>query len=233
MMEVSVFNSCSVGNNQCTCFEKLSEQEKELINNNQVEIKFKKGEVICKQGAFASHVMYICDGLAKVFLEGRQGQESLILKIIPPGNLIGLTSIMIGNNVFQYSANAYMDSVIRMIDINVFRKLIRDNSNFASEIIDILSANTIQSYGRFFCLTQKQSYGRLADIILCLSERIFKEQKFELNLTRKELAELTGMSTESVIRMIKKLKEDDLIRITGKSFEITDYERLRTISEYG
>ena len=75
---------------------------------------------------------------------------------------------------------AYIDSVVRQIDINIFRQLVKQNSDFAKEVIDILSANSVQIYGRFFCLTHKQAFGRLADIILCLSDRVFKNKEFEL-----------------------------------------------------
>ena len=73
----------------------------------------------------------------------------------------------------------------------------------------------------------------MADILLCLAERIFKKEEFELNLSRKELAELTGMSTESVIRMLKKFKDDGIIELTGKRIKIANYDLLRKISEYG
>ena len=61
---------------------------------------------------------------------------------------------------------AYVDSEIRQIDVSAFRKLMEQNTEFVKEIIDILSANSIQIYGRFFCLTYKQAFGRLADILL-------------------------------------------------------------------
>ena len=91
----------------------------------------------------------------------------------------------------------------------------------------------MQIYGRFFCLTQKQAYGRLADIILCLSDRVFKTSEFDLPLSRKDLAELSGMSSETVIRMLKKFQEDNLIKMTGKNFKVIDYDRLKRISETG
>jgi len=78
---------------------------------------------------------------------------------------------------------AYIDSEIRQIDIEVFRQLLRQNPVFAKEVIDIQSANSIQIYSRFFCLTHKQSFGRLADIILCLSDRVFKADKRDRLIT--------------------------------------------------
>ena len=128
---------------------------------------------------------------------------------------------------------SYVDSEIRQIDVKAFRKLMEQNTEFVKEIIDILSANSIQIYGRFFCLTYKQAFGRLADILLCLSDRIFKNTEFDLPLSRKELAELSGMSSETVIRMLKEFNEEGLIKMDGKSIEVIDYERLKQISDTG
>lgn len=231
MEKFSALNSCTVSNAKCICFDMLTEQEKELIEKNTINVTYKKGEVICKHGTFASHVIFLQDGLAKIFLEGLN--DSLILKIITSGNLIGLTSVMEDNNVFHYSSSAYIDSKASLIDINVFRQIIKQNAEFASSIINILCENSLQTFGRFFCLTHKQLYGRMADILLCLSERIFKDRNFVLNLSRKELAELTGMSTESVIRMLKKFKDDGIITMEGKTVNVANYDLLRKISEYG
>jgi CRP/FNR family transcriptional regulator len=209
----------------------LTKEEHDLIDKNSINVRYKKGEVICKHSTIAPHVILLKEGLAKIYLEGLN--DSLILKIITSGNIIGLTSIYEGNNVFQYSSMAYLDSTAVLIDINVFRTVLNQNVKFANSIINILCENSVQTFGRFFCLTHKQLYGRMADILLCLSERIFKQRDFELNLSRKELAELTGMSTESVIRMLKKFKDDGIIEMTGKNLVISNYDTLRKISEYG
>jgi len=223
--------SCTIHSHHCRCFETLTKDELSYLDANSVKVKYRKREVICKQGSFASHVMYVEKGLAKVFLE--DGTNSLILKLIPSGNLLGLTSISEDFNTYQYSAMAYVDSEIKQIDINAFRHLVKQNPIFAKEVIDILSSNSVQIYNRFFCLTHKQAYGRLADIILCLADRIFKTAEFELPLSRKDLAELSGMSSETVIRMLKKFNDDGLIRLDGKNFTVVDYEKLKWISETG
>ncbi|HRW97470.1 MAG TPA: Crp/Fnr family transcriptional regulator [Bacteroidales bacterium] len=201
------------------------------MNKNSVVINYNKKEVICKQGSFVSHVMYVEKGLVKVYLDN--GANSLVLKMIPEGNLLGLSSLSEDHNTYQYSAMAYIDTEIRQIDIRTFRELLTRNANFAKEVIDIFSANSVQVYGRFFCLTHKQAYGRLADILLCLSERIFKKSEFHLPLSRKDLAELSGMSSETVIRMLKKFNDDGLIEMNGKELKIVDYDRLLRISETG
>ncbi len=224
-------NTCTVLNNKNSSFDELSVEEKALIENNKITLTYKKGEIISKQGSFASHIIYLKKGLAKVYLEGRG--KDLILTVAPPGNLLGLPCLYEGNNVFLYSTSTYIDSEVDLIDIELFKQLVFQNSKFAFSIIQTLNANTVQTYGRFYCFTNKQMHGRLADILLCLSQRIYRSDSFNLPLNRTDLAELTGMSTESVIRVMKDFKDDGLIKIDGKDIELVDIEMLLKISEVG
>jgi CRP/FNR family transcriptional regulator len=225
------FSACTLSFHECKCFEHLTPRQKEFLDENSVKIKYKKGEVICKQGGFVSHVMYMESGLAKVFLEN--GSNSLILRITPDRNFLGLSSVSEEHAYFPYSAMAYIESEIRQIEVKAFRTLMKENFEFTKEIIDILSSNSLQIYGRFFCFTYKQAFGRLADILLCLADRIFKNCEFDLPLSRKELAELSGMSPETVIRMLKEFNDEGLIKMDGKSIEVIDYKRIKQISETG
>ena len=225
------FTGCSISVHECKCFEALTAKEIKLVEENSVIIEYKKGEVICKRGGMASHVMFLEKGLAKVYLD--DGTNLLVLKILPEKNLIGLASVSEETNTFEYSVMAYIDSEIRQIDLKVFQHLLETNSKFAKEVIDIINANSIQIYGRFFCLTHKQSFGRLADILLCLSQRVFKSEQFDLPLSRKELAELSGLSSETVIRMLKVFREEGLIKLDGKTLKVMDLARLIKISETG
>ncbi len=225
------FTGCTISARTCRCFEKLNAEETKLLDENSVNIQNQKKEVICKQGGFVSHIMYVEQGLVKVFID--DGESSLVLKIIPGGAFLGLATVSEEHNTYQYSAQAYVDTKIRQIDIKVFRQLVSQNSEFAREVIDILSTNSVQIYGRFFCLTHKQAYGRLADILLCLSDRVFMNSEFDLPLSRKDLADLSGMSSETVIRMLKKFNEDGLIKMQGKNFKVLDHTRLKHISETG
>lgn len=216
---------------EISCFDLLTSEEKEMINTHSVLVNYKKAENICKQGSFASHIMYIEKGLVKVYLEG--SAKNLILTITPRHNLLGLQALFEGNNTFLYSISTYTESTARLIDIQVFKQLLRQNPAFGYRVINILNESTAQSYGRFFSLTQKQLHGRLADILLCLSRKIFKSESFELPLSRSDLSDLTSMSTESVIRIMKDFKDDNIIEINNKSITLLDLPRLERISEKG
>jgi len=216
---------------EVSCFDLLTPEEKELVDSQSVLVNFKKGEMVCKQGSFASHIMYLEKGLVKVYLEGNP--KDLILNITPQGNLMGLQAIYEGNNTFLYSISTYTETAVRLIDIQVFKQLLKQNPLFGYRILNILNESTSQAYGRFFSLTQKQLHGRLADILLCLSRKIFKSTSFDLPLSRADLSDLTSMSTESVIRIMKDFKDDGIIDINNKSITLLDIPRLDRISAKG
>jgi len=216
---------------ELSCFDLLTPEEKDLVDTRSVLVNYKKGEMVCKQGSFASHIMYLEKGLVKIYLEGNP--KDLILTITPQKNLMGLQSLYEGNDTFLYSISTYTDSSVRLIDIQMFKQLLKQNPLFAYRILNILNESTSQSYGRFFSLTHKQLHGRLADILLCLSRKIFKSESFDLPLTRSDLSDLTSMSTESVIRILKDFKDDRIIDMNNKSITLLDLPRLDSISAKG
>jgi CRP/FNR family transcriptional regulator len=230
-MPLSVPDACISYIHEISCFDLLSADEKELIDTHSVMVHYKKGEMVCKQGSFASHIMFLEKGLVKVYLEGNP--KDLILTITPEKNMLGLQALFEGNNTFLYSINTYTDSVVRLIDIQIFRQLLKQNPVFAYRMINILNEITAQSYGRFFSLTQKQLHGRLADILLRLSRKIFKSDSFELPLSRSDMGDLTSMSTESVIRILKDFKDDKIIDFNNKSITLLDLPRLENIGAKG
>jgi len=229
--ETKGISHCSVFNFENSWYDLLTEDQRLLIDEHSVTINFKKGETICKRGSFATHIYFLEDGLVKVYLEEKN--KNLILSLYTRNNLLGLSAIFEGNNKLPYSVSTYTDSKVRIIDIQIFKLLLKQNSEFSFRIINLLNEKTSQIYGRFFSLTQKQLHGRLADILLCLSNKIFKNNSFELPLSRADLGDLTGMSTESVIRMMKEFKDDGLIDMHCKSIEFLDIARLERISEFG
>ena len=224
-------NSCSIGSNSMECLKLLSESELKFLTDQMVDVYYQKGEMICKQGTFASHVMIIQEGLVKSFLEW--SGENLILQIFAPVNIIGLSTLFEGNTVFQHSVQAYIDSKVSLIEISAFKQVMNSNAQFSARKVSLLAEQSAIINGRFYCLTKKQTYGRLADVIICLANRIYKTQKFPLHLSRKDFAELSGMSIESIARILTKFKGDGLIEINSDFVEILNYEKLNMISQKG
>jgi CRP/FNR family transcriptional regulator, polysaccharide utilization system transcription regulator len=222
---------CTLDQNQGLNLNLLTSDEYELLMSRMVVLNYRAGEILCKQGSFASHIIFVREGLVKLYMEGEN--ENLVLQILPPNSIVGLSSCFDGNSVFYYSAMAYLDTTVQLVDMAIFMQIMNSNARFAAKMTSYLAEHNIIVYGRFFCLTQKQTFGRFADVLLCLANRIYKSLKFPLQLSRKELAELSGMSVESTARILTRFKNDGLIEITPEYVEILDKDRLNEISLKG
>ncbi len=220
---------------ECTkssaCFKKLIPSELEFINQKKTQILYKKGEIICKQGAFSSYVLFISDGLVKLYLES-PNNKNINIKILRTSEFIGLSSIY-GENIYNYSAVALEDSSICLIEKESLRKLLNDNGNFASEIIKWYCANEKQLFNKIKSLGHKQMHGRLADTLLYLCCDDFEQLGLFARLSRQDIADFSCISTESAVRLLAELKNEGIIALEGKHIKIIDRARLIEISKKG
>ncbi len=213
------------------CFKQLIPSELEFINENKTQILYRKDENICKQSAFASYVLYIADGLVKLYLES-PNNKNINIKILKTSEFIGLSSIY-GDNIYNYSAIALKDSNICLIEKESFRKLLNNNGNFASEIIKWYCNNEKQLFNKIKSLGHKQMHGRLADALLYLSDEAFNQEEIFLLLSRKDISDFACISTESTVRLLAELKNEGIIQMDGKHIKILDRVKLINISKKG
>ena len=225
-------NSCLFCTNKSSCFKQLDKSELEKSNKHRVQLNFKQGETIFKQGAFADHVYFVKEGLVKVYMEIPHSDKNLVINILPDGNLIGLPSLY-GNKMHTYTATAIENTAVCIIENNVIKELIENNGKFAAEVIKTMNHCTNSTFTRFVSLTHKQLNGRLAEALIYLSEEIYKNSSFKLSLSRADLGELTGMSTMSVVKVIKDFKDNNIIKNENGTIEIINMQLLKRISEIG
>lgn len=224
--------SCVVCGSKSFCFMQLSVLELELADAHRVELKYKKGEHIAKQGSFVTHVLYLQKGLIKIYMETEQ-ENDIILNIFRGGDLIGLANLFT-NAPLQFSVAAVEDSVICAIDKTVIENLIMQNGSFAKAIIQNMNACTLFHYRRLISASQKQLNGRMADALLHLANTVYHSDQFTLTLTRKELAELAGMSMMSAVRTLKDFAQNNIIAEENNNlFKILDKAKLESYSKYG
>ncbi len=213
------------------CFKELIPSELEFINQNKTHILYRKGENICKQGAFASYVLHISDGLVKLYLEN-PNNKNINLRILKTSEFIGLSSIY-GDNIYNYSTVALRDSTICLIEKSSIKKLLRDNGNFASEIIKWYCENEKQLFRKIQSLGNKQMHGRLADTLIYLDNHNLREKDLFSCLSRKDIAEFANLSTESAVRILSEFKKDIIIDFIGKEIKILNPDLLKEISKRG
>ncbi|MFH2094088.1 MAG: Crp/Fnr family transcriptional regulator [Bacteroidota bacterium] len=205
--------------------------DEQIQRLTKVKISFKKGETICKQGSFASYTMILKEGLVKACIESSH-ERNCIFKITKPYNFIGLSALQ-GDNYYHFSANAIVPSTLYLVEKSNFNNLINENTKFATRIIRAYCASFEHIYSRVSCLANKQALGRVADVLLYLSGEVFEKNIIENVVTRKDIAELAGMSTENAVRILSEFRKDGLIRIHTKGIEVVNPNILNTLSISG
>lgn len=216
---------------KCDGFKELDYTELRLTSENKVYLHFRKGETIAKQGAFVTHILYLQSGMVKVYKE-IDYKTNLIYDIFSSGKLLGLSSLF-HSNQYQYSISAIEESDICAIDKKTIEKLVKNNGDFAAELMKSINADLYNNREKTVSLTVKQLYGRLADTLLYLSDDVYHHEEFELNLSRKELADLSGMSTMSVVRTLQDFIKEGFIENHDHTITIKNKKGLATLSVNG
>lgn len=199
----------------------------ELASFEHIDINYSKGDMIFKQGTIAPHVMYLKEGLVKLFLEHDNQRQTLCLE---KEGFIGLES-MYADQHFQYSVMALTDVKVCLIEINEFQNQVLNNGKLGAGLITDLNKRSRYLYQRIIALTRKQAHGRIADIILCLAGRIFETDQFTIPCKQKELADMAAISPESLSRILKDFKEDGVVTIIGKKVSVLNRQKLEMISK--
>jgi CRP/FNR family transcriptional regulator len=211
------------------CF--LSDEELNLVEKNKITIQFKKGETIKKQGTYMSHVISVNSGLAKLYLEGIE-QRSAIIRIVKPTNFIGGPGIYLDQR-HHFTVTALVDTTVCFIEVSVFKEIIDNNKSFAHEFMKDFSKNILLIYNRLLFLTQKQMPGRMADTLIYLFEEIFESTTFPMYLSRQDISELSGMSKDSAVKILREFHNDKIIFLTENEMQLLDSEALHRISKTG
>ena len=202
----------------------------EDIFKDKHSIHYNKGETLCKQDAIANQLLLIEEGYAKIYIERKD--KGIILSIMKPHDIIGLNNLF-HDELYSFSVAAVSDCRVKAISSSEFNDLLSNDITTNNEVIEYINNYTSDYFSRFISLTQKQLHGRLADAIINLAEEVYQRNDFELHLSRKDIAEYTGMSTESAIRIIKEFHNDKLIELYGKRLKVVSMKLLKKLSDLG
>ncbi len=230
-MNKSLEYSCLHCKKRSDIFESLSEDELSRVDMCRVSMHYHAGEIIFKQGSPCYDFVCVTSGLVKLYIES-ENDRRLIIGFAKPIDYIFVPGAYVDKR-HHYTAVACEETTACLVEADIIQNLVRTNPNFANSFIRKISTQAIGLFEQIASLTQKQIPGRMADTLIYLSSKVYNSNPFSTNLIRQDLADLSGMTKESAIRVLKTFKEDDLIRIDGNQIEITNMPMLETISRNG
>jgi CRP-like cAMP-binding protein len=209
---------------------KLSAEEIEKLSFSCALVKFHKGDSLIRQGTFSTNVAYLRSGLAKIHIAGPYHEQ--IVRIVKAPSYLGLPTTF-GDKINQYSVTVIETAEVCYIDIDAFRYLLKVNHDFSYEILLEICNNELEVFHRCANRTQKQMRGKIADVLIELSERIYNSDIFKIPLTQEDLGNLVDSSRESISRVLTEFEKDGIIKLIGKKVEIINKKSLSLISLNG
>lgn len=216
---------------QAPCFQQLSKEEADQIRKSKTQVLFRKGDTLTKQGAFASYILFLISGVVKLYIEGYDNR-SFNIRIIQPREFIGLSSVF-SKNIYSYTTSALTDCQVLLIEKESLENVIRGNGTFSFSLIQRYCTQNADLHEVMQNQLFKQMNGRLAGSLLYLNS--LKENQptiFQL-LTRKELADFAGISTESTVKLLKTFEKEGLIKLQEKDILLLDVDSIEGIYKRG
>lgn len=186
-----------------------------------------RGELLFSEGEEAEGFFVVLDGKVKVFKLSAEGKER-ILHIIHPGGTFAEAAIF-GDGLYPAYAETIQKSELLFLPKQDFYDLLMTNGRISINIIAGLSKFLRQFAQQIEELTFKDVPSRLARYLLDLSRG--RSATVELPISKSQLASNLGTVSETLSRTLRKLSEEDLIRVSGKTVEIFDFDRLEDLAE--
>jgi CRP-like cAMP-binding protein len=211
------------------CFAALTADQNELVEKSTTTLLFSKGETIIKQGYVATHVLFIEKGLAR--LDVTDDHKTSTVRLLSKGSFVGIICSFACKSV-DFSATALEETTIRMINMDLFQNLVKENGEFALKLIRHMSTNTNSMVHWISRLAAKNVEGSLA-MVLQEFGQVYGTLNFTLPVTRIGLAAMAGCSKESAINVLARFHSDGIIELKEKHVTIVDPQRLDLIIRQG
>jgi len=188
---------------------------------------YARGEPIFQADHYPVGLYCIHHGRVKIYRTGGDGREQII-RLAKDGDILGYRSLISGDRYSTFAV-PIEEAQICHIPRHVFFSLLGTNPGLSARIMKLLANELKAAENRIVELAQKPVRERLAETLLLLKETYGLDpdgQTLGITLTRNELAGIIGTATESVSRLLSKLKAEGIIEMNGRKILLIDHDAL-------
>jgi len=188
----------------------------------------KPRQILFREGEPSTRLYAVCSGQVKLITSLPDGREQ-ILRLGIAGNLLGFEAVT--DEFYPYTVEAITPTHVCGILRKDMLQIIKNSSGVSLRVIHTLNQELEQSLNMIRDLGLKSASERVATFILSLLP-IRNELPDDLNLplTRLEMAEMLGLTEETVCRMMGALKREGAIKASRGHIVILDLERLQRLA---
>ena len=210
-----------------SCLPDITETERVLLSTEGEFLKLKKKTFLFNEGDPASSFFIILSGGVKLTRQMTYSNvtHQTVVDIVLPGSLIGTALVLNESqeNKFPINGIALVDSEILVLSKKFYHNNWKQSSNFLALSQDQL-VKRIKKMQLSQCLQRLTAEKKLAFL---LTEII--PLNCDLPLTRSELSDCIGSTTESVIRTLSRWNREKIIQTKNKKICILDFNQLKKI----
>ncbi|HMV10557.1 MAG TPA: Crp/Fnr family transcriptional regulator [Cyclobacteriaceae bacterium] len=184
-------------------------------------VSVQKGQTLFDEGDPANDFFQVASGQIKMSILNPDGQE-FTQGIFNAGESFGEPALL-GGFPYPSSAQATEESKVWRLPKHEFLELLRENFDVHLKLNQVLCKRL--QY-KSMILTEVSSYDpehRLVTILKYFKSKIKKkdgEESLVIPFTRQQLADMTGLRVEAVIRAVKKMEKDGRLKLQGHKITI-------------
>jgi len=187
-----------------------------LLENGAVYRYYSAKEIIYLSGDTAHYYFQIVEGIVELNNYHEDGKE-FTQNILSDGQSFG-ESLLFSDKKYPTNAIARTDCKILKLDKSDFLKMLVENKNLIVTLFKHLSDRLFNKYIMLFSNSSLDPVSKIKSLLDYHKEGSMSRKKysFKVPFTRQQIANLTGMRVETVIRTIKKMEQKNLIKIEGR-----------------
>ncbi|MEE8470580.1 MAG: Crp/Fnr family transcriptional regulator [Dehalococcoidia bacterium] len=206
-------------------FSSLDDDELTELCDITFEHSFDPGEFVFWDGDDPDWFYIVAEGKIKVLKHSSSGRD-FIIAFFGPGEMFGEVAVF-ENKPYPASAQAADEVKVLGIKREDFLSFLTNRPEVVLRIINVLGGRLREAQSRLRDIAGERVEQRIARTLLMLSSKLGPDLPF----TRQELADMTGTTTETTIRVMSRLKEGGIIRSARGKTIIFDETKLRLLSE--
>ncbi|PID28876.1 MAG: hypothetical protein CR982_03955 [Candidatus Cloacimonadota bacterium] len=216
-------------------FSGMRESEIEKFSDKFIVSSVDKNKFLFEEGVGAHWIFFVFEGRVKLLAHSQSGKD-VILKIASENDLLTDNGVIHNSeSEYIYSAQALEPSIVGKISVLDFKNIIKNYSIVSQNMNSILDKYLKESYLVLKDMALEKVERRIAINILKLAkrtgERVKDGIKLNIKLSRQDIANLSGTTIETAIRVMSKFKKDSLISEEKGYITITNRHRLVSIAE--
>ena len=194
---------------------------------------YSPGETIAFEGDDASSLFVVADGIVKLLRHSWIG-KTVMLDMLTPGEFFGSLSAL-EDETYPDTARAHTSACVLAIDAGDFRQVLDQYPVVAMSVLDIMAGRLKAAHEMIQQLSLYSVERRIAYILLKLGDKLGKRQEVGLliqsPLSRDDLAEMAGTTTETASRVMSQFQKEGLIQSGRQWVAIVDQAGLEKAAE--